>query len=130
MQSWRCFQHPREHFVPPLIVLIALGIHYDSAPPIGANIMPVSLEELQLRLKRIYSSIDATIDSDLSNLRPTEIPGGFLMNFSQGKSNEELQNMVWNMIHTTAIFFGHCSKRRCDKYWENQIVLHYSRFGQ
>ena len=72
--------------------------------------MPVSLEELQLRLKRIYSSIDATIDSDLSNLRPTEIPGGFLMNFSQGKSNEELQNMVWNMIHTTAIFFGHCKE--------------------
>ena len=72
------------------------------------------LDDIYIRIKRIYSAIDALEETDLDSFEPTVIREGntivIRQNFEGDLSEEELSNLAHLMIYNIANLYGHLKK--------------------
>lgn len=70
-----------------------------------------TMEELDKRLRRIYSSIDVTVNYDPAIFAPkkifTEKMKGILQDFSGNQTQEEIENLALSMVHNIANLRDH-----------------------
>jgi len=71
-------------------------------------------DELTNRIKRIYTAVDAVVETDISKLKPKIIKHGkrtgFYQDWTGGRSNAEIENNAHILIHNVASLKDHLKK--------------------
>lgn len=83
-------------------------------------------DEIWKRISRLYAALDATIETDMDQLPAevicTETVRGFHQDFSGGKSQEELENALQNLIACIASLEYHLRKAVADNGDDPDVV--------